>query len=102
MEQEKKQGFESSETSPYMQAEIGRIFDVDLNHVEEATAYDMVTVGINARFQVLRVTVHNLDLPEEDRARLEAAILTAYNDAFKKVAEHAARQLTNIVQSTGA
>ena len=68
------------------------------------TIADLVTVHMDARYQVLEVALRRLDKASSeggglvDESQVEAALREAFNEALRQVMEHNAAHLTALLQ----
>jgi DNA-binding protein YbaB len=68
-----------------VQKEMLEYFARDGFELVEVTAGNLVTLEMDARFQVRSVTIQDIKLPVEEINRLQEAVLKAFNDATGEV-----------------
>lgn len=63
----------------------------------QTSADGLVSVVMNARFELGSLTLDNVELGLEEKARLEQALTTAINDAIRMVAHHHEEQFRSLI-----
>ncbi|MBT2667300.1 YbaB/EbfC family nucleoid-associated protein [Bacillus sp. ISL-4] len=65
----------------------------------ESSVDELVSISIDADFQVRSVSLRGLDLDSSDVCRLEEAILTAFNNAVREVVNRNGENFTQVLHS---
>jgi hypothetical protein len=89
-------------TFPVVREEMLRFFADDGYPPVEVSQADLVSVVMDARFQVRAISLYGVKLGPDETVRLEQALVTAINQAIGEVTTRNAERLTRALgQASG-
>jgi DNA-binding protein YbaB len=84
----------------FVRDEMKRSFARDYPPIEVSEA-DLVSVVMDERFQVHAISLRNTAIGTKEAAKIEQALLNAFNKAVAEVTKRSAERLTRAIEEAG-